>query len=118
MSEEEIEQPAFPNSTALFPFVASNELRAPIAGLSSVKLGALIACLRGDGTLYKRYGVWSPSPAGSSEKRISGMTVADLSRDGMLTITVVGKSASARLTTQGAWFARTAATMIGDQRTD
>lgn len=110
MSEEETEQPA----PALLPLLASNERRAPIAGLSSVKLVALIACLRGDGTLYRRYGAWSPSPAGTSEKRISGMTVADLSRDGMLTITVIGKSASARLTTQGAWFARTAATEIRD----
>jgi len=38
-----------------------------------------------------------------------GITIADLSRDGMLTLTVIGKSASARLTARGSWFARTLA---------
>jgi hypothetical protein len=40
------------------------------------------------------------------------MTVADLGRDGMLTLTVLGKSASAQLTTRGNWFARTAAAEV------
>jgi hypothetical protein len=40
------------------------------------------------------------------------MTVADLGRDGMLILTVLGKSASAQLTTRGNWFARTAAAEI------
>jgi hypothetical protein len=113
MLEEETEQPASHSSTELLPLLALNEPRAPIAVLSPVKLAALIACLSGDGTLYKRYGIWSPSSVGTCEKRISGGTVADLSRDGMLTITVIAKSASARLTTRGAWFARTAAAQIG-----
>jgi hypothetical protein len=43
------------------------------------------------------------------DKRISGVTVADLGRDGMLTLTMLGRNASARLTTRGSWFARTVA---------
>jgi hypothetical protein len=79
-----------------------------------VKRAALIACLNGDGAPHKRYGVWSPSYVGTLEMRISGVTVADLSRDGMVIITVIRGSASARLTARGAWFARTAATEIAD----
>jgi hypothetical protein len=37
------------------------------------------------------------------------MTITDLARDGMLTVTIMGKSASARLTPRGQWFARTLA---------
>jgi hypothetical protein len=37
------------------------------------------------------------------------MTIADLARDGMLTVTMIGKSASARLTPRGTWFARSLA---------
>jgi hypothetical protein len=37
------------------------------------------------------------------------MTIADLARDGILTVTMIGKSASARLTPRGAWFVRTLA---------
>jgi hypothetical protein len=37
------------------------------------------------------------------------MTIADLARDGMLTVTVIGKGASARLTPHGTWFARSLA---------
>src|SRR5216683_2108737 len=87
---------------------ASNEQLAPIAILSPAKRTALIACLKGGGTLHKRHGVWVSDAAGTDDKPISGMTVADLSRDGMLTLTVLGKSASAQLTTRGSWFARTA----------
>jgi hypothetical protein len=65
--------------------------------------------LKGGGSLHKRYGVWVSEAAGTDDKPVSGMTVADLSRDGMLTITMLGKSASAQLTTRGSWFARTAA---------
>jgi hypothetical protein len=68
--------------------------------------------LKGDGTLHKRYGVWASEAAGAGDKPVSGMTVADLSRDGMLMITLLGKCASAQLTTRGSWFARTAATEI------
>ena len=88
---------------------ASNEQPAPTAILSPAKRTALIACLKGGGSLHKRYGVWVSEAAGTDDKPVSGMTVADLSRDGMLTITTLGKSASAQLTTRGSWFARTAA---------
>jgi hypothetical protein len=101
--------PIMPDSGAL---LAPNEPRAPIAILSPAKRNALITCLNGGGTLHKRYGVWSSKATGSCDKLVSGMTVADLSRDGMLTLTVLGKSASAQLTTRGSWFARTAATDI------
>ena len=88
---------------------ASNEQPAPTAILSPAKRTALIACLKGGGTLHKRHGAWGSEAAGADDKPVSGMTVADLSRDGMLTITTLGKSASAQLTTRGSWFARTAA---------
>jgi hypothetical protein len=63
--------------------------------------------LKGGGTLRKRYGVWVAEAARTGDKPLSGITVADLARDGMLTLTVVGKSASAQITTRGSWFART-----------
>jgi hypothetical protein len=113
MIGEKTEQPSR-SATEPSPLLAFNEARAPIDILSPTKRAALIACLNGDGILHKRYGVWSPSSVGTFETRISGMTVADLSRDGMLTVTVIGKSSSARLTTRGAWFARTAGTEIVD----
>ena len=91
---------------------ASNERPAPTAILSPAKRTALIACLKGGGTLHKRYGVWGSEVVGVDDKPVSGMTVADLSRDGMLTITRLGKSASAQLTTRGGWFARTVAAEI------
>jgi hypothetical protein len=76
--------------------------------LSPVKCAALIACIQGNGALYKRYGAWSPLPTGTSEKRISGNTVADLVRDGLLTLTVIGKDITAHLTPCGDQCARCA----------
>jgi hypothetical protein len=92
--------------------LAPNEQPAPIEILSTAKRSALIACLTGGGTLHKRYGAWVSEAAGADDKPIAGIIVADLSRDGMLTLTMLGKSASARLTTRGTWFARTAVTEI------
>ena len=92
--------------------LAASEQPAPIAILSTAKRAALIACLKGGGTLHKGYGVWVSEAAGTDDKPISGMTVADLSRDGMLTLTALGKNASAQLTVRGSWFARTAADEI------
>jgi hypothetical protein len=89
--------------------LAPGESPAPIANLSPSKRAALIACVRGDGTLQKCSGIWK-SPCGEHyEKPIFGVTVADLSREGMMTVTVLGKQAVAQLTVQGSWFARTAA---------
>jgi len=69
------------------PFLlpASDEGRAPTAILSSAKRAALIACFNG-GSLHRRCGVWTVP------------TVADLGRDGMLSLIVLRGSASARLT--------------------
>jgi hypothetical protein len=90
---------------------------APIAILSPAKRAALIAFLHGDGTLHKSRGVWIAQPATVSARRIYGMTIADLARDGMLTVTVIRKNASARLTPRGTWFAQTlAADMRADER--
>jgi hypothetical protein len=61
---------------------ASNEQPAPTAILSPAKRTALIACLKGGGSLHKRYGVWVSEAAGTDDKPVSGMTVADLSRNG------------------------------------
>jgi hypothetical protein len=101
------DEPCENRATAMV--LASNEQPAPTAILSPAKRSALIACLKGGGTLHKRHGAWGSEAAGADDKPVSGMTVADLSRDGMLTITMLGKSASAKLTTRGSWFARTAA---------
>lgn len=89
--------------------LAPGERRAVIELLSPRKRAALIACLKG-GILRKRLGVWiTPSP-NDCESRISGVTVADLARDGMLTLSDRSGIASAELTTRGSWFARTAVT--------
>jgi hypothetical protein len=90
--------------------LAPEEARAPTENLTPTRLAALIACIKGDGTLHKYRGVWRSPCAGSCDKPIFGVTVADLSREGMMTVTVSGKSAVARLTMRGSWFARTAAT--------
>jgi hypothetical protein len=86
-----------------------DERRAPVAQLSLTKQKALVICLEGGGVLYKRSGVWTSSREGLGEHRIRGVTVADLSRDGLLSISVAEKCWSARLTPRGSWFARTAA---------
>jgi hypothetical protein len=92
--------------------LAANEQPAPIENLSTAKRAALIACLKGGGTLHKRYGAWVAEAATPGDKPVAGITVADLSRDGMLTLTVLGKRASAQLTPRGSWFARTGASEI------
>jgi hypothetical protein len=83
---------------------------APIGLLSPIKCAALVACFQSGGTLYKRIGIWSESPIGIPQHRISGNTVADLSREGLVTITIIQKQATARLTARGRWFAHTAVT--------
>ncbi len=93
--------------------LAPDEPRAPIAILSPAKRAALLACWNG-GSLHKRHGVWTSPSAITNDKPISGVTVADLRRDGMLTVTVLGRSASVRLTTRGIWFARTVAAEIAE----
>ena len=101
------------NSAAPLLVLAPHEPRAPTAILSPAKRAALTACLNG-GILHKRSGVWTAPSAGTSDKPIFGVTVADLGRDGMLTLSMLHGSASARLTTRGIWFARTVVTERAD----
>lgn len=82
---------------------APSEPRALIAILSAAKRNALLACLTANG-LHKKAGAWHGPEDG---KPVSGVTVADLARDGMLTLTTDHRLASARLTERGSWFART-----------
>jgi hypothetical protein len=89
-------------STLPFPQLPK-EPRALVAILSPAKRNALIECFHAN-ALNKKDGAWLGLPDG---KRTSGVTVADLARDGMLTLTMGGGVASARLTERGNWFART-----------
>ncbi len=82
---------------------APSEPRALTAILSAAKRNALVACLAANG-LHKKGGAWHGPADG---KPVSGVTVADLARDGMLTLTTDHRLASARLTERGSWFART-----------
>ena len=83
--------------------LAPNEPPAPIANLSPAQRNALVACINAGG-LYKKAGAWH-GPFGG--KPLSGVTIADLARDGMLTLTTKHRLGSARLTGRGNWFART-----------
>ena len=65
--------------------------------------------------LHKCMGVWKSPAAQAGERPIFGVTVADLARDGMVTVTATGKYAIAALTPRGSWFARTAATELAEQ---
>jgi hypothetical protein len=87
----------------LLPSFARNERRAPISLLSPAKRTALVESFNNNG-LQKQKGCWRGS---SESKPISGSTVADLSRDGMLTVTRNRQRGSAQLTERGSWFART-----------
>jgi len=60
--------------------LAPSEPRAPITILSPAKRNALVACFNAGG-LHKKDGAWHGLPGG---KPVSGMTTADLARDGML----------------------------------
>jgi hypothetical protein len=98
--------PAFQNeliSPARSLLLAPSEPRAPIAILSPAKRNALVACFKAGG-LHKKDGAWHGPP---DCKPVSGMTTADLARDGMLTVTTNHRFGSAQLTERGNWFART-----------
>jgi hypothetical protein len=83
--------------------LALNDAPAPIAKLSIAKRIALLACINAGG-LYRKAGAWH-GPCGG--KPLSGGTIADLARDGMLTLTTINRLASAQLTERGKWFAWT-----------
>ena len=90
-------------ASRLPPLLSPNKGRAPINILSPAKRTGLIECFNNNG-LHKQKGFWRGSPVG---KPVSGSTVADLSRDGMLAVTTNRQRGSAQLTERGNWFART-----------
>jgi hypothetical protein len=94
-------------SLSCLPLLGPNEPHAPIAILSTAKRAALVACLTG-GPLCKYGRVWIV-PSSPNEKPIANTTIADLGRQGMLAVSVLGRNRSARLTPRGSWFARTLA---------
>jgi hypothetical protein len=102
------------NAAVALPLLAPDESRAPTASLSPTKRAALIACFKG-GSLHKRDGAWRASSASTDDKPVSGVTVADLGRDGMLMLSILHGSASARLTPRGSWFARTVVTEMAER---
>jgi hypothetical protein len=85
------------------PFLAPGERRAPTAFLSDCKRNALVACFNSGG-LEKKDGAWRGTPGG---RPVSGITTADLARDGLMTVATKNRNGSARLTDRGNWFART-----------
>ena len=83
--------------------LAPGERRAPIAFLTDSKRNALVVCFNSGG-LEKKDGAWHGTPGG---KPVSGITTADLARDGLMTVATKNRNGSARLTDRGDWFART-----------
>ncbi len=75
--------------------------RAQVAGLSPAKRHALTACFHA-GALNKRKGAWH---GGADSKPVSGVTVADLARDGLLSLLIEPRGGTARLTERGTLFA-------------
>jgi hypothetical protein len=112
---EELASRGDPNSAGPLLLLAPDEPRAPTDVLSPVKRAALIACLNGGGSLHKRCGAWATPSGSACDKPIFGITVADLGRDGMLTLCKLAGTASARLTARGSWFARTAVTEMAER---
>src|SRR5262245_56080416 len=103
-------------SPAPLPLLGLDELRAPIASLSSQKREAVVGFLSCGGSRRKQDGVWISASGRPGDKPIAGVTIADLGREGMLTLTVLLESASSQLTTRGSWFARTAASQSTESR--
>ena len=85
------------------PLDIANKRRAPVAVLSPTKRTAVIECFNNNG-LHRHRGYWWGAPQG---KHISGVTVADLARDGIFSVVINLRHGSARLTERGQWFART-----------
>ena len=81
----------------------ASQSRAPVASLSAAKRRALLTCLNAGG-LRKKAGAWHGA---ENAKSVSGITVADLARDGMLALIPEHKTCSAQLTERGIWFAQT-----------
>ena len=82
------------STLTLMPLVIANKQRAPVAVLSPTKRTAVIECFNNNG-LHKGRGYWWGTPEG---KHISGVTVADLARDGIFSVIINLRHGSARLT--------------------
>ena len=91
------------SNLTLTPLVIANKRRVSVALLSPTKRTAVIECFNNNG-LHKRRGYWWGTPEG---KHISGVTVADLARDGIFSVIINLRHGSARLTERGQWFAQT-----------
>src|SRR5437763_552802 len=76
---------------------------APPIKLTTSKRRALLACLAGDGALYRCGGAWRSSIP--SNDPISGITVSDLIRDGLMVPSPTDRLAPAQLTLLGKWYA-------------
>lgn len=92
-----------PPSAGRSRLLAPDEPPAQIAVLSPARRNALVACFNAGG-LHKKDGAWCGPLGGMAQ---SGVTIADLARDGMLTVTKTNRLGSAQLTERGNWFART-----------
>jgi len=79
------------------------EQRARVAVLSAAKRYALVACFNAGG-LNKKSGAWHGTADG---KPICGVTVADLARDGLMSLSTENRLGTARLTERGSSCART-----------
>ena len=90
-------------SIVMLPSLVIEKPCAAVADLSPAKRAAVIECFNNRG-LHKCNGYWCGPPEG---KHISGVTVADLARDGVLTVIKNLRHGSAQLTERGQWFART-----------
>lgn len=73
-----------------------------VATLSAAKRHALTACFNAGG-LSRRNGAWHGGP---DDKPICGVTVADLARDGLLTLSTENRLGAAHLTERGSSCAR------------
>jgi hypothetical protein len=78
------------------------EFMTPASVLSSTEQAALAECGKA-GALLKQNGVWRGSSVGLA---INGNTVANLAREGLLTVEKNGRLGSATLTDLGEKFAR------------
>ena len=77
-------------------------LTTPASILSPTERTALGECEK-TGGLYKQDGVWRGSSVGPP---INGKTIANLARDGLLTVEKNGAVGSARLTDKGEWLSQ------------
>ena len=102
LQRESKNEPAI-TSIVMLPSLVIEKPCAAVADLSPAKRAAVIECFNNRG-LHKCNGYWCGPPEGN---HISGVTVADLARDGVFTVIKNLRHGSAQLTERGQWFART-----------